>query len=272
MTRYEPLQLSFVRIQIFEAKSVSSLLASSTIDRYNAAPPIYLAFPDSSPFIIHAYLPSTNIYFKAVFQALSLTFSKVGGQSLEIRPSKEVPIKSLEAFAILKGANRAAQSQAAWGIYARGEADSQSNPLEPYSLCTKRQSEQELEHHVRQKRAQKRRLSDESLLKMINLRFHGNIEHSGDKEDNMVEGNVQMSTAEFAIESEYQGNIRSGSGSGTNTFTPKLALRLQGTDVFGGIKDLALARVVDICNMPGWLTGENGSSSGTVINGRFHQD
>lgn len=251
--------LHFVRIQIFEAKSVSSLLTSSTVDRYNAAPPIYLAFPDSSPHLIHSYLPPDNVYLKTVFQALTTIFSQQGKQ-LSLKESAEIPVKSLAALSVLKGSNRSAQAQGAWGVYARGEADSQNNPLEPYSLCTKRRQEQELEEDIR--RSSKRGLSDKSLQKLTNLRFHGNIDYStGDEVPN-----VQFSSAEFLLKSEFKGKRNNGN------FKPTITLRLHGSDVFGGIKDLAMERIVDVAKMPGWMTGERGASSGVVENGRFRVD
>lgn len=259
MTYYEPLMLHFVRIQIFEAKSVSSLLSSSTVDRYNAAPPIYLAFPDSSPHLIHSYLPPGNVYLKTVFQALNSIFSQHGKQ-LSLKDSTEIPVKSLAALSVLKGTSRAAQAQGAWGVYARGEADSQNNPLEPYSSCTKRRQEQELEQDIR--RSSKRRISDKSVQQLANLRFHGNIDHSAENEVS----NVQFSSAEFVIESEFKGKRNNG------TFKPTITLRLQGSDVFGGIKDLAMERIVDVAKMPGWMTGEGGASSGLIENGRFRAD
>lgn len=253
MIYFKPLQIRFVRVQIFEAKSVTALLSSSVVDRYNAAPPVYLAFPDSSPHIVHSYLPSDNVYMKTVFQALSIVLGQ-NSKPLHIKRSSEIPVKSLTALTILKGTNRGAKAQGAWGIYARGEADTQNSPLEPLSESKKRCAEDQLKKDLQRPKSD---MSTESLEKLTNLRFYGSVEMPQD-----MDTNVQFSSAEFAIKSIYEGK--------TN-FTPTITLRLQGSDVFQGVKDLALNRIVDITTLPGWLTGEYGTSSGTIINGHFSQ-
>lgn len=240
----------FVRIQIFESKSVASLLSAPTIDRYNAAPPVYLAFPDSSPYVIHSYFPQENIYMKTIFQALEIIFAKT--KPLRLQLSSEHPVKSLASMAILKGTGRSAHSQGAWGVYARGEADFNNNPLMSLTDSSEFQAEADLEKAVLQ---QGQNLSNDNLRKLINLRFHGNIQAPEEKDSN-----VQFSSADFVIKSKY---------TGVSDFVPTIDLRLQGSDVFAGIKDLAMNRIIDILRIPGWLTGENGVSSGTVSDGIF---
>jgi central kinetochore subunit Mis15/CHL4 len=50
---------------------------------------------------------------------------------------------------------------------------------------------------------------------------------------------------------------------------PEILLTFHGSHVFAGIRHLVEAGVVDGVKMPGWMTGENGVSIGTVKDGRI---
>ena len=137
--------------------------------------------------------------------------------------------------------------------------------MKPYTEHKKRDAEEDPEAEIIGN--PKRLMSNKSLVKLANERFHGDSEYMEDKEEITECTNVQFSSAEFSIKSRYR-----GSGRNNEPFIPNITMRLQGSDVFGGIKELALKRIVDITKIPGWLTGENGASSGAIVNGRFHED
>ena len=237
---------------------MNALLSSSAVDRYNAAPPIYLALPQSSPYIIHSHLNENNPYLKGIFQTVTKLLSRPG-KPVELQHSKSPPTKSFSSLSVLKGASREANVQGPWKIYSKGQADIYNNPLEPETIekTNKRKQEFDFEEELR---TCKRPLSDSMLKKLTRLRFHGDIEAS-DHTDNRV----QISYNSFTLKVPYKDSKES------ELFVPSIKLKLEGTDVFGGMKELALKRVIDIEKMPSWLTGENGVSSGTITADRQFQ-
>lgn len=251
-----------MRIQIFEAKSVKALLQAPIVDRYNAAPPIYLVFPDNSPYLIHSAFSSHNPYYKGLSQVISNLFSRPS-KPVEVRPNDIAPTKSLTSLSILKGAGRSANAQGAWDVYARAEADEHNNPLaavaHPSTAIAQNRKRRQESDITRDVRDSKRPLPTHTLNKLVNLRFHGDIDRDYSSTP------VVFSSATFTIKSSF-GTLKN------NQFRPTLTMKLQGSDVFGGIKDLALEGAVDLECMPGWITGENGVSEGKIVDGKFIHD
>ncbi|KAI9848216.1 MAG: hypothetical protein M1837_000890 [Sclerophora amabilis] len=60
-----------------------------------------------------------------------------------------------------------------------------------------------------------------------------------------------------------------GMGSSKHYWVPELRLAFQGTHVFAGIRTMAEIGLVDCGKMPGWMTGEDGISMGSVRKGRI---
>ncbi|RDA92231.1 hypothetical protein CP533_5729 [Ophiocordyceps camponoti-saundersi (nom. inval.)] len=60
-----------------------------------------------------------------------------------------------------------------------------------------------------------------------------------------------------------------GDEADTPGWTPAVRLSFQGTHVFAGIRQLVEAGVVDGERMPGWMTGEEGVTTGVVRHGRI---
>jgi central kinetochore subunit Mis15/CHL4 len=237
---------------------VNVLLSSSAVDKYNAAPPIYLALPQSSPYIIHSHLNENNPYLKGIFQTVTKLLSR-SGIPVELQYSKSLPTKSIPSLLVLKGASREANVQGPWKIYSKGKADIQNNPLGPKTVekAKKRKQEFDFEEELR---ICKRPLPDHMLKKLTKLRFHGDIEASDDSDSK-----IQISYNSFMLKVPHKRSEES------EPFVPSIKLEMQGSDIFGGMKELALKRVIDIEKMPSWLTGENGVSSGTITADRQFQ-
>ena len=51
-----------------------------------------------------------------------------------------------------------------------------------------------------------------------------------------------------------------------------MKLKFSGSDIFGGLHELCDRNLIDVDKVPGWLAGENGTFSGTILNGEFHQE
>ncbi|KAH7157008.1 centromere protein Chl4/mis15/CENP-N [Dactylonectria macrodidyma] len=55
----------------------------------------------------------------------------------------------------------------------------------------------------------------------------------------------------------------------SHTWTPTVKISLQGTHVWAGVRQLVEAGIVDGERMPGWMTGEDGVTTGIVRHGRI---
>ncbi len=53
-----------------------------------------------------------------------------------------------------------------------------------------------------------------------------------------------------------------------NASLPNVNISLQGNDIYGGIYEFAVKNIADVKQIPGWLTGEEGSKSGQINKGR----
>ncbi|GMM33007.1 Chl4 protein [Saccharomycopsis crataegensis] len=100
---------------------------------------------------------------------------------------------------------------------------------------------------------------------------------------------VPIQEVEFAIHGDiktYHPHSQSRCSSiETELAKPKFTLKLSGNDVFAGLHELAVTPVsaasrststkiktiVDPYNVPSWLTGEEGSKSGTIVKNKFYK-
>ncbi|KAH7155038.1 centromere protein Chl4/mis15/CENP-N [Dactylonectria estremocensis] len=60
-----------------------------------------------------------------------------------------------------------------------------------------------------------------------------------------------------------------GDTGGSQTWVPTVKISLQGTHVWAGVRQLVEAGIVDGERMPGWMTGEDGVTTGIVRHGRI---
>ena len=56
---------------------------------------------------------------------------------------------------------------------------------------------------------------------------------------------------------------------GHEQWTPSVQVSFRGSHVFAGVRQLVEAGIIDGKRMPGWMTGEDGVTSGVVRNGRI---
>lgn len=227
ITRHTELSLTILRLQIFNPKPrpSSPLLPLR---------PIYLAFPTSSPHVLHS--AGEDLIMRGVFHALQ-TILSYPTSIVTLKQSQDVPSKSLQAFATLKGISRHAASLGAWGVYAADMVDS---------------SVLSLENHPNQSAIS----SDEATkrIQLANLRFHGHTSKDGNKTQP-----VQIQTFEAHMKEPHE----------DGNFTPSLTIRLEGDDVFHGMYKLVKDGIADAETLPDWLTGEELHQSGKAENGRF---
>lgn len=68
-------------------------------------------------------------------------------------------------------------------------------------------------------------------------------------------------------EEEEDGN--DGEEQDPSSWTPTISIKFHGSHVYAGIRQLVEAGIVDGERMPGWMTGEEGVTTGVVRQGRI---
>lgn len=236
---YDELSLVIVRIQIFEQK-----YGNAESNPFSPLRPIYLAFPNSSPHVLHTW--GDDVYITSVFHTLAEVLSRPG-RPVTYKKSTLLPTKDLTTFATLKGVSRHSSALGPWSVYAENLVD--VSPLNMFQSTEKKQ----------------RRLSatDDSIQKRIrlaNTRFTGRPDGGPTKQQREdgkeFESRFPISMAEFKITDPLDDTLTH----------PSITIRLEGKDVFAGLYELAVDHSDDIEKLPEYLTGEDGVTSGIVRN------
>lgn len=277
--QHSKLSVIILRVQIFEEQSISVLrkdrLMAMGSDKFRiTVPPIFIAFPLSSPHIIHSHfrLASSQNYIKAILQALVITLSRPS-RAVTVQSTHELPTKSFDCFIKLKGVRRGVAALGPWARFGRGNAEPGALSLIPNPARLKRK---------RSKKEQVSQLAEKYTLdpqtkkrKLVDVRFHGqqavaNNESASDEDDDddddMVITFAKVPTFEVKVKEPYkdiQGDYTAPA------FSPTVTTRFEGTNVFQGLKMLAMTDILDIERAPKWLTEQQNTTSATVINGDF---
>lgn len=276
--------LILIRIQVFD------LLPSrgggrSRVDRphITSHKPYFLAIPMNSPHIIHS--PGNDLVSEIVLQVVESSLPQDPRNVVRVEKTKsQKAVRSLESMHILKGCSRFANCMGAWTPYADGVADvSPLASLDDHLVVNERKSIKESDS------------DDQKLRKLANIRFKGTSSGTLVSE-RMFDHNKPIGTRKRPLEEDEEG--RRGRPRKENEFASIASIRyaefeiqepleadsdhlshvvvkLVGTDVFGGMHELAVQNpdldkaVVDPSTVPGWLTGEEGLSCGIVKNGVF---
>lgn len=238
-TTHVELSVVVVRIQIFEQK-----YGSTESHPFSPLKPIYLAFPNSSPHVLHTW--GDDVYITAVFHTLAEILSKPG-KPVTYKKSDSLPTKDLATFATLKGISRHSSASGPWSIYADNLVD--ASPLRMFQATNKKQRRLSATDDVTEKR-----------IRLANTRFTGRADGGPNKQqrENGKEytSRLPISMAEFKITEPFDEDLTH----------PSITIRLEGKDVFAGVYQLAVDHSSDIENLPEYLTGEDGVTSGIVRN------
>jgi central kinetochore subunit Mis15/CHL4 len=133
-----------------------------------------------------------------------------------------------------------------WGVYVEGF---ETNPLAPAKELSMNEEEQLDPATKRRKLVAARFGKEDESAAIESVLFHVEEkfpERPGGEEDEDVED---------------EGGV----------FRPRVDLRFEGSHVFKGIRTLAEEGVVMLDKMPGWMTGEEGVTSGTVRDGKVER-
>lgn len=261
------------RIQLFEPHS---LLKNQAEPELVSRSPYYVVFPMNSPNVIHS--ADDDSYAQLILQSVQRTIAE--RSPIVLRESDEIPVKSLEVMHILKGVSRFSSSLGPWFKYA--DADFDISPFDDLhnhmSLKGKRVVTGEYDENDPE--------SEMRRLENIMTRFKGSkngvrVRKAYETQRfqsriHRLQKTVSKADGELGTVSKYSSLIPVSKVS----FVDKqdlpddqgqvsLRFKFRGNDVFGGLHELCDGGSIDVDKVPGWLAGENGLDSGTILNGEF---
>jgi central kinetochore subunit Mis15/CHL4 len=284
--------------------ALSGLSGSGAEGLLSSSRTVYLAFPDGSPSL---YITKTQSAGPAVYgEAKSLRQLIVDGVPKALsRPNERFTLRktnlasrNLNALLDTKGPGRGNAAGGGWSIYA--DEKNRKSPLD--SILPPRPLAKELtESHQRQKRKapltepQRERkqarliargrfgnsalVSDgkgvEKLEVVLRDPFPAagrvNVSDGEEEEDELATAAQRRRSKVNAVLREVnETNDDDDMGQkDSSTWTPTVKIQFNGAHVFAGIRQLVAAGIVDGVRMPGWMTGEEGVTTGVIKDGRI---
>lgn len=268
---------------------------------FNTSRVIYLAFPDGSPSL---YITKPQaIGQSAAGESKSLHSLIVKGVPKALsRPQERFTLKAstlvsknLDALLEKRGPGRSNSAGGGWSIYAN-EKDKASPldsilPTPPLSDDSERKASGKKKALLNE--AQKERKNARIQAK---ARFGSSALVTDGKGVERVEVVVQdafpmQGLADIQDDADdeaalHQRNIKGRKSNidallrevneddetiqpGHEQWTPSVQVSFRGSHVFAGVRQLVEAGIIDGKRMPGWMTGEDGVTSGVVRNGRI---
>lgn len=224
--------VEYIRLQFFERS------ATHHHDRQHkllSRSPYYIALLDDQelPFIIHT--AGEDPTSKLIMETFKKILSDSSPYTIKFRrnePPKE-SIKSIGKVLQSCSTSRNDNALGRWSQY--GDGKFEVSPLN------------NIDAHGSMK-GKKIRIDDNEAKSM--LKFKGSTEYP-----NGCESQTAVSKVAFQLK-DPNDDITIG-------------FKFHGSDVFGGIHQLCNQELIDVDKVPGWLSGENGASSGTIKNGDF---
>ncbi|PWY86264.1 CHL4 family chromosome segregation protein [Aspergillus heteromorphus CBS 117.55] len=294
--RSTSLPLTFLRIFVTNSPYQHPRQAADSLT--DASRVIYIAFPDSCPFIYTSIASTTGskasttatphpvatdprslqrLVRDAIPKALSLPHQRYTLKATSLTA------KSLQALLALRGPGRSNQSNGAFSIFA--DAALEGSPLDPRPSNTVSPEEHMNQQFHQQKTTEPSEPTDSTDEKKLSKRPNP---HTDPREDPHVSKKRSL-----AVQSRFgtSGSLSSApldrldvrlldpptptsnpasrqtpTQTQTQT-TPSLSLTFTGTDIISGIRKLAELGVVDAKRMPSWMTGEEAVSVAVVRQG-----
>ncbi|CAN6657120.1 hypothetical protein TRVA0_029S01354 [Trichomonascus vanleenenianus] len=240
--------------------------------------PLYIALPASSP---HVFMSSNDPSLLRSARLALRTVVTTPGRPVVLSTNSEIPFRSLNSFAVLKGASRHASALGKWADYAKGRYD--ASPLAASHTAVNEQKATNEPPKVAAPSSvplsqnpdflKAISVSGNKLMdtlnsdatpspserqRIANIKFYGHASlNPGD-----AETHIPVSVFQAKINEPVENSSRA----------PLVTIEFEGSDVFGGLHELAVneANIVDVNRIPSWLTGENSNTtSGKVRNGNF---
>ena len=284
--------------------ALSSSDGTSTAASFDSSRTLYIAFPDGATSILITKSQSTgpislgeskslrSLIVEGVPKALSRPRERYTLQSSSLSS------KNLEALLEKKGSGRTNAAGGGWSIYA-DEKDKKSPldtilptpPLSRDSSLASRGRKRGLQLTARQRAVKRAKVVAEARFGNSGIVTDGkgvervemvlrdpfpqtNLpevqddeeqqEDSGDARDNRRRSKIDAAIREANVPDNEFGDVARPAGQ----WTPTVKITFQGTHVWAGIRQLVEAGIIDGERMPGWMTGEEGVTTGLVKNGR----
>ncbi|BFZ61785.1 chromosome loss-related protein [Saitoella coloradoensis] len=229
--QHPTLPLHLLRLQIHDPPTPQTLTLLPPPKKI-----LYIALCEGSNHVFHTGIGGA--YYDMLRQCLGEVLGGKKGVRVEVRGT-ELVTRSLETMVELRGGGRGAGTAGgAWGVYAKGEVD--DSPLQALPAPAKEEVADRDEDSEMRKR-----------LKIADARFG-------------VDTPPVLERVDFRLEETFL----TGDGREDIGFAPKIQVRFEGPNVFEGLKELVVKGVIDGVKMPGWMTGEEGVTTGVVKNGR----
>lgn len=283
--------------------ALSGLDSSGTAANFDSSRTVYLAFPDGSPSLYITKSQSTGPI--ALGESKSLRSLIVDGVPKALsRPRERFTLKStglasrnLEALLDKKGPGRGNAAGGGWSIYA--DEKNKKSPLDtilptPPLSRESSHSENSLKRQLPQTRGQRQAkrakmvaearfglsgiVTDGKGVERFELVLEDPFPTSNPIEDDDGEprsttrrpADRRVSQIDAALE---KASDRDGEDidepKDPSRWTPSVSVAFTGPHVFAGIRQLVEAGIIDGERMPGWMTGEEGVTTGIVRQGRI---
>lgn len=252
--------------------------------------PYYVAFPLNSPTIFHSV--DKDIYARLVLQSISRTISE--RETIIFKPIQKVPIKSIHNMITSVGPSRYAESMGPWECYA--DANFEQSPLHDIEkhqgLVGKRVLMRDFddsfltndenfygkeEPDIRRLRLEKNMIKFKGSVKGVMDEKYDSLKEFNEHVHNIENGEKKVNSEKTVYVSRYTSLVPVEKVGFTikNEISNRMItmkLKFSGSDIFGGLHELCDRNLIDVDKVPGWLAGENGTFSGTILNGEFHQE
>ncbi|KAF4125832.1 central kinetochore subunit Mis15/CHL4 [Geosmithia morbida] len=285
--------------------ALSSIDQSGSVANFETSRTIYLAFPDGSPSLYISKSHSTGPV--ALGDSRSLQSLVVDGVPKALsRPRERFTLKStslssrnLWALLDKKGPGKTNAAGGGWSIYANDKTKKSpldSIPSAPPLLLASREGSSSAAQQRRKgpgQRERKRarliaearfgdsaRVSDDKGVEKVEVVLQdpyptqddmgGSDDDDDDNEGMPGAGNRRKSKVDATIQEANQDlDDDDAAADESSQWSPAVKLTFNGPHVFAGIRQLIEAGIIDGQRMPGWMTGEEGVTTGVVRNGRI---
>lgn len=241
--------------------------------------PYYIAFALNSPNIIHS--PDDDSYAQLILQSVQKTLSD--REPIVLKVNQTNAVRSLEAMQILQGVSQFSSSLGPWSTYA--QASFEISPLDTIEKhpCVKGKrilidddtSDDEDSREIKRLQLERNMIRFKGSRKGIEARKAYEVRkindriHNPDKESSSWGDQLNSITKYTSLVPVEKASFTTMKELPNSQKQISLKFKFRGKDIFGGLHELCDKRLIDISKVPGWLAGENGADSGTIINGDF---
>lgn len=299
------LRIFVVESPFNSALALSSVDHSGTVANFDTSRTVYLAFPDGSPSLYISKTQKTGPVIQGDSKGLRDIIVDGVPKALS-RPRERFTLKptnmsSRNLWALLdrKGAGRTNAAGGGWSVYA--DEKSKKSPIDsvvaPPPLAQKLSEEEKAQKRkalfTQGQRDRKRArllaearfgesglIDDDKGVEKVEVVLQDPFPPNDNVDDDSDEelGDIQNTSNRTKRKSKVDATLEQAKQTLEDDeeeedlpdeWAPSLKLTLNGTHVFAGLRQLVEAGIVDGQRMPGWLTGEEGVTTGVVRHGRI---